>query len=306
MTRRAAPLVLSAIGLCPILVAAPASAQVIAVEDVAGRRGGYSLVILGDGYQRDELPAFKDHVNALVQELLGTAPFKENANALYIRRIDVASTHSGADDPTACNEGTGAMPETHFHARFCADGRTSRLLRVDEGKVIQALNEHTKGWHTSIVVVNSTIYGGSGGDPAVASLGGRWPKTAIHELGHSAFRLADEYESWSGCQGAGVAKYQGEPEEPNVTAITASGQIKWKALIARHTPIPTTTNADCSICDPQPEPNPQGRVGLYEGALYRHCGAYRPAFNCTMRSLDHPFCPVCAKQMTKDLRSYAH
>jgi hypothetical protein len=115
MKRRAAPLVVWAIALCPILVAAPAYAQVIDVVDVAGTPGGHSLVILGDGYQSDELGSFKDHVNALVQELLNTSPFKQSARALYIRRIDVASTDSGADDPKEC-EGDGAAPQTFFDA----------------------------------------------------------------------------------------------------------------------------------------------------------------------------------------------
>jgi hypothetical protein len=57
--------------------------------------------------------------------------------------------------------------------------------------------------------------------------------------------------------------------------------------------MPTTTNKDCSKCDPQGNPYSADTVGAYEGAFYNHCGAYRPQFNCRMRALGNPYCAVC-------------
>jgi hypothetical protein len=124
-------------------------------------------------------------------------------------------------------------------------------------------------------------------------------------LGHAAFGLADEYEYWAGC---GIDTTQdtytgGEPSEPNVTIDTNRATIKWGDLILPTTPLPTTSNADCSVCDPQPNPFPPDTVGAYEGARYFHCGIYRPQFNCMMRNLT-AFCAVCQQQIMDTLQPY--
>jgi hypothetical protein len=63
--------------------------------------------------------------------------------------------------------------------------------------------------------------------------------------------------------------------------------------VAGTTPMPTSTNANCGQCDPQPNPSPAATVGAYEGAGYFHCALYRPQFDCRMRALGNPFCAVC-------------
>ena len=50
----------------------------------------------------------------------------------------------------------------------------------------------------AIVVVNSTVYGGSGGSVGTYSLAGGATEIAIHEMGHTAFGLADEYPYYAG------------------------------------------------------------------------------------------------------------
>ena len=53
------------------------------------------------------------------------------------------------------------------------------------------------------------------------------------------------------------------------------------------------SNPDCASVDSRPSPVPAGTVGLFEGAHYYHCGAYRPEYDCKMRALSVPFCRVC-------------
>ena len=53
------------------------------------------------------------------------------------------------------------------------------------------------------------------------------------------------------------------------------------------------SNPNCSQVDNRPSPVPDGTVGLFEGAHYYHCGAFRPEYNCKMRALDVPFCRIC-------------
>jgi hypothetical protein len=59
------------------------------------------------------------------------------------------------------------------------------------------------------------------------------------------------------------------------------------------------------MCDPQGNPFPgQVRVGLYEGADYYHCDAFRPVFNCKFRVLSADFCPVCIRRMLQVLQPF--
>jgi hypothetical protein len=156
-----------------------------------------------------------------------------------------------------------------------------------------------------VVIVNSTIWGGAGGSIATSCIAGGWENVVLHELGHAAFGLADEYEYWAGCGvDVGHDNYTGgEPSQPNVTTNTNRATIKWGDLILATTPLPTTSNADCSVCDPQANPFPPDTVGAYEGAKYYHCGIYRPQYNCMMRNLTS-FCAVCQEQIMDTLQPY--
>ena len=49
---------------------------------------------------------------------------------------------------------------------------------------------------------------------------------------------------------------------------------------------------------------PAGTTGAFEGAFYFHCGAYRPAYDCMMRTLGKAFCAVCLQQITAKLQSF--
>jgi hypothetical protein len=268
------------------------------VVDHGANNERYNVVILGDGFRSAEQTAYENAVTALASKLQATAPFDALWNSINVQRVDVHSDQSGADDPAACG-GPGTTANTYFDAAFC-NNNIRRLLTVDAGLVLSTAGAQVPEWHAIIVVVNSTVYGGSGGQVAVYSLAAGADEIAIHEMGHSAFGLADEYEYYAGCS-SGETDHNnhpgGEPGEPNVTVNSDRTTLKWRHLLAASTAIPTTSNADCTKCDTQAEPAPAGRVGLFEGAVYYHCGAYRPVFDCRMRSLGRPFCPVCQERI---------
>jgi hypothetical protein len=69
--------------------------------------------------------------------------------------------------------------------------------------------------------------------------------------------------------------------------------MKWTWAVASTTALPTMTNPNCAQVDSRPSPVPAGTVGLFEGAHYYHCGAYRPEHSCKMQALSLPFCRVC-------------
>ncbi|MHA6907998.1 IPT/TIG domain-containing protein [Ralstonia pseudosolanacearum] len=70
----------------------------------------------------------------------------------------------------------------------------------------------------TLVIVNSAIYGGSGGPVAVFSKAVGAEQIGIHEMAHTAFRLADEYSTYAGCSSGetGHDTYTGaEPTQAN-------------------------------------------------------------------------------------------
>jgi hypothetical protein len=157
----------------------------------------------------------------------------------------------------------------------------------------------------AFLAVNSPISGGSGGSVATFSKAPGALEIAIHEMGHTAFGLADEYEYYSNCAESGHNKHSGsEPSQPNITTNKNRASTKWRSMIQASTPVPTTTNADCAHCDPQPSPVAVGTIGLFEGADYYHCGVYRAEFDCRMRNLDRPFCAVCQQVIVKKLTPF--
>jgi hypothetical protein len=261
----------------------------------------WNLVIIGDGYQQRELAKYRDHAKKFVDRLQSTAPFDEMFNGINVHRIDVVSDESGADDP-GCAGGPAVTRKTYFDATFCSphNGRLiDRLLTVDNALALSVAKSHVSQNHHVVCIVNSTKYGGSGGSIAVCSVHALARKIAIHELGHSAFGLADEYG------GNGLDTPAGEPPTPNVTRDTNPATNKWGALVAVGTPMPTQCNPGCvgSGCVAPGAPPVPGVVGTYEGALWSDCGIYRPMEACYMSSYD-PFCPVCAGVIKETLQAF--
>jgi hypothetical protein len=270
----------------------------------------FNIVIVGDGYTNAQLAQYALDVQNLVNTMRATPPYDELWCGVNVYRVDVSSTDSGADDPGTCGDGSagsGATPSTYFDATFCGDGNARRLLTCDTNLVKQVALAQVPEYHFAMCVVNTTEYGGSGGDVATFSLASSASEIAIHEMGHTVYGFADEYEYYLGC-GVDTDRDNhpaSEPSEPNVTINTDPTTIKWAAqLTAPADGLPTTNNANCAVCDPQGNPKASTYVGAYEGAHYYHCDAYRPQFNCKMRALNQPFCAVCREIIRNTLAPY--
>lgn len=264
----------------------------------------WNVAIVSEGYTSSEMGQFAIDAQQLADTLLATAPFDRLKKAINVFRVDVTSKDSGAKDPTKCG-GTGAKPKTYFDAAFCNNG-IRRLLMANNGRVTDVLKKQVPQWHMALLQVNSPVYGGSGGSVATFSKAPGAIEVALHEMGHTAFGLADEYEYYTGCLAdSGHNKHSGsEPSQPNITTNKNRTTTKWRNLIQPSTPVPTTQNADCKKCDPQPTPVAPGTIGLFEGADYYHCNVYRAEFNCRMRSINFPFCGVCQQVIVKKLTPF--
>jgi IgA Peptidase M64/von Willebrand factor type A domain len=266
----------------------------------------FNFVVVAEGFQASEMPKFHNEVNKIIDKLFNTKPLDEMWCAINVYSLDVASTESGADEPSGgeCT-GSGVTRATYFDATFCTGG-IQRALSVDAGLVENTVSGYLPEYDVIVVVVNSMTYGGLGqGAVCTCSLGFS-PITGkggieipIHEMGHAAFQLADEY-----AYGSGNTYTGGEPASPDITANADKNTIKWKDLIAPTTNVPTQSNQDCSQEDTNPSPVPAGTVGAFEGAGYYHCGLFRPEFNCQMRELGNPFCAVCNRQIKQTLQPY--
>jgi PKD repeat protein len=277
----------------------------VKVHDNGADEYRMNIVVIGEGFTIDEQVNFDARVDQLASDLFGYSPFDSFAAAINLYKINVASDESGADDPIECG-GSGAEVATYFDATYCADGVIRRALVVNDGTVYDVLNTYVPLWDEAIVLVNSTIHGGTGGGISVVALSSSWRSTVVHELGHSAFGLADEYEYWAGC---GIDTDRDhhpayEPSEPNVTTENVREFVKWNHLIDPGTPVPTQENPNCEYCDPYGSGYPPETVGLWEGAHYYHCDAYRPVYECMMRVLGAPFCGVCQEVAEQTLSYY--
>lgn len=260
------------------LAECPASAGDCAPLLENGRSGArVDLVILGDGYTDAERDKFySDAQNAVtaffVSDTYGEYEPVFNAYALF-----TPSAESGADHPAS-----GVLVDTAFDAEYDYNG-ISYLLVANYTAVLSEVNQRFPEKDLTLLLVNDTAYGGSGGQVAIISLHSDSSEIGRHELGHTLANLADEY----------TAPYPGFPDgdpEPNVATADHLDPVKWDMWLTPGVEIPTPDSAAVGPHDP---------IGAFEGARYKETGVFRPAPKCIMRELNVTFCPVCAEAMVK-------
>ncbi|HEX2622149.1 MAG TPA: M64 family metallopeptidase, partial [Phototrophicaceae bacterium] len=242
------------------------------------------VLIMGDGYTAAQEALFTADATDLANGWGDLDPYNEYSNYVNMRSVFTASNESGADrpvcptDPPAGGEDDGTLVDTAFDATFCTAG-IWRLLTVDDGQIFAAAASEPD-WDHIFVVVNTPIYGGSGGDIAVLSTHALAIDILQHEYGHSFTKLADEYDTaypgFPAC--SDTDGNQNNNCEANVTDVDNLGALKWAYWVETGTSIPTT----------DPLPDEQG-AGLWEGARYLVTGMYRQCYNCMMRQLQRPF-----------------
>lgn len=251
-----------------------------------------NIVLVAEGFTAAEQGDFDDLCDDFVAALQAEPWFATAGSGINVYRLNVSSDESGTDDPTDCG-GDGTEVDTYFDAQFCNSG-IRRCLSGSETIVRDELDDALPQWHVAAVLVNTTDHGGCrSGDVFWTNVGGSWLTTSMHELGHAAFNLADEYDYWDGCETENVRT--GEVE-PNITYATTRESLKWRHLVSPGVPVPTLFNSDCSMCNTAANPLTDDlAVGLFEGARYEHCTIFRPVYECRMRVSSKPFCPVCVE-----------
>lgn len=233
-----------------------------------------NIVLVPDGYTHAEKGLLETHAQSLVDYFRTKSPYAEHDPFINYNLVYAYSTQSGTDQ---CD--CSVVRDTAMNTRFpnagypCGDSG-NRCLFYGTGNGgpncdpntsdvnIAAAELRAPAKDVTLVMVNTTRYGGCGGSRAVYAAGNSSAtEIAVHELGHSLAGLADEYES-------------------NPVCGTSAGEIN------------SSRNAVSGAW-----PEWVAEIGSpVQGAQYYSLCLYRPMFNCDMRALSQPFCPVCKQR----------
>lgn len=265
--------------------------SLIKIQENGPRSNRVNVVIVGDGYTSSDSAKFITDLGKFKTAMLSDPTLNRYASYHNFYGVFVASNQSGADADNIktdanCSDGTAkSNKDTYFGSYYCASN-IQRLLVANSSLAQSTAKSLIPEAQVVAVLVNSSVYGGSGGSIAVANSGA--PEIIAHEIGHSYVGLADEYDYTAGYTPS---------EKINATAISDRTNIRWKDWILPSTPMPTPeTNTYNSV------------VGAFEGANYQATGWYRPMLNCRMKSNGVNLCSVCAEAWTlriyKDLRLF--
>ena len=207
-------------------------------------------------------------VQGFVDALRGTAPVRRplvrHQRPPRRRRLDRQRRRRSGLAAAIGSAGSGAAPRTYFDATFCSGGAHPPPADLRQRECAErrpgagARGPHDHGDRQLPAVRRLRRRGRDVFDrtPSAAEI-------ALHEMGHTAFGLADEYESYAGCASGetGHDHYVGgEPVGAQRHAATPTGTpIKWRAVLTSPADaLPTTVNANCAQCDPQADPQPGG------------------------------------------------
>ncbi len=293
------------------------------------------IVVLGEGYTRDELPKFHSDAWRLIEELFTHEPFKSRRSDFNVRAIDVAAAESGVTRPHA-----GKFRRTPVAAQYSIFDSERYLLTYDNRSLRDVLSAAPYDFMS--ILVNERQYGGGGiyNFQLASAVDSEFSDYVfVHEFGHHFAGLGDEYYTSDVAYETGAAEHP-EPWEPNVTALHDPAQLKWGDLVMPGTPIPTPWDKAAyeehagKIRERRQElierqaPEAEfdrlfheqrrsetrllsamehyGEVGAFEGAAYEPRGLYRPEIDCIMFSRNEVgFCRVCRRAIERVIDLYA-
>ncbi len=230
------------------------------------------VAIMGDGYTAAQQEQFFNDAQRKIDLLVANEAFAPAKDLINGVAIFTASKETGTDI------GTTMLRDTFYDTGFVGTVN-SRLLTIatstGRSRALTTLRDYAPDYDISVMLVNTTDYGGAGGSPTVVSLHALSEEILLHEIGHSFAGLADEYVDDISAPSYPPAEYA------NATQKTARAEIPWRAFLLDSVAIPTTAaTTDANV------------VGFWEGAHYRATGFFRPIYDSKMRTLDRPWGPI--------------
>jgi hypothetical protein len=235
------------------------------------------IVILPEGYTRNEMDKFIEDARRVTGYLFEEEPFKSEKLKFNINAVLVPSNDSGTDVP-----GENIYKNTYFNSTLYTFDISRYLTTSDLEKICDVAG--VVPYDQIYLLVNTERYGGGGfyNFLNICSSDNRLTNDVfIHEFGHGFAGLGDEYYT-SEVAYEDFYNLEIEPWEPNLTTLKDFDK-KWKSMIADSIPIPTPR-----------EERYNNSVGVFEGGGYMAKGIYSPYTNCRMKSnTAEYFCPVC-------------
>lgn len=158
-----------------------------------------NFTYLAEGYTNPELTTFIDDANQVNADVFTQSPFSNYANFFNAYAVQVNSNESGADHPGTATDVTepGSQPiqnkDTYFDGTFDFFSIHRLLVATNNVKLASVLADNLPQYDQAFVLINSSFYGGSGGQFAMSSTHSSASEIAIHEIGHSFAGLSDEY-----------------------------------------------------------------------------------------------------------------
>ena len=243
-----------------------AAASVYAIHKTGDDKENFVIVIMGEGYTREQQEQFLKDATAKAQGLLKWSPYKEYSDRINIYAVQTVSNETGV----------GVMygesnPDTYFHVQafgkscyFAKDGKDkAEALRaelesryLDTGAAVGTIH----------IICNTTANIGSSSN-ALFSFSANSGENAqgdvmTHEISHSIGRLGDEYDK----------KMQGE----NISDTSDPDKIKWHKMLGFR------------------------GIGITAAGTET---VFAPSRVCMMRDLGNPFCEVCKMELARRLNN---
>jgi len=247
------------------------------------------IVILPEGYSKEEMGLFIKNCNQFANDFFAFAPYSENQEQFNIRAVLAPSSESGVDIPA-----DSVWKNTIMNLSYYTFDSERYLMTFDD-KSVRDLAANVP-YDQIYILVNSDKYGGGAiynyYNVSVNS-NEKSAKILTHEFGHGFAGLADEYYDSSTSYGE-FYNLTIEPWEPNITTLI-DFERKWKYMLNKRTPVPT----------PEIKKNIDV-VGVFEGGGYEPKGMYRPMQDCMMKTFNGDvFCPVCKEAIQRMIDFYS-
>lgn len=248
-------------------------AQVFEVETLMfnGNNDKYlNIIVLGDGYIAEEQSKFITDSKKVIDYLFSIEPWKNYANFFNVYAIKVISEQSGVDHPKTaadCESEPFYKNKPYFGTTYDEGGIHRAIVPKYATTIHRVINQNFSSKYDQIIIMaNSSLYGGTGGEFATVTAHSNSAEIVAHEMGHSFAGLADEYE-------VGDNNYF---ETHNMTKTANPLLVKWKNWIGIKS---------VGV-------NKYGYSG--DAALW-----YKPHHYCKMQRLGSSYCSVCMQAIVE-------
>ena len=293
------------------------------------------LVILGDGYTKEEMEKYHRDARLAAEDLFSHEPFASRQGDFNVWSVDSPAAESGISRPRS-----ELYRETPLGASYNSFDSERYILSLEDRSWRDVAA--AAPYDFVLLLVNSEKYGGGGifGLYSTAAVDSGFRRyLVVHEFGHHFAGLGDEYYTSS----VAYEDFHGdrvEPWEPNITALLDPQHLKWADLVAADTPLPTPwrkanfeefslgyqgrrrvlrsqgapemelevlfREAQTRFTEMLGAEEYAGKTGAFEGASYQPTGLYRPQADCIMFTRDEVgFCHVCSRAIETVIDLYS-